>query len=47
MSDDSLRRLSEAPLIGICSVWGLTFVAAILAVEITPRLRPPRPLPEG
>ena len=70
MSDDSLRRLSEVARIGICVVWGLTFVmvqdaiellptmatewlraglimAAIVAVEVMPRFRPPRPLPEG
>ena len=61
MSDDSLRRLSEVARIGICVVWGLTFVMVQDAIEllptmatewlgaglITPRFRPPRPLPEG
>jgi hypothetical protein len=54
VSEAGLRRLSELALIGIASVWGLTFVmvkdalhSRFVAVEIIPRFRPPRPLPEG
>jgi drug/metabolite transporter (DMT)-like permease len=38
MSDDSLRRLSEAALIGICVVWGLTFVMVQDAIELLPTM---------
>jgi drug/metabolite transporter (DMT)-like permease len=38
MSDDSLRRLSEAALIGICGVWGLTFVMVQDAIELLPTM---------
>jgi drug/metabolite transporter (DMT)-like permease len=38
MSDDSLRRLSELALIGICSVWGLTFVMVQDAIELLPTM---------
>ena len=38
MSNDSLRRLSEVALIGICSVWGLTFVMVQDAIEELPSM---------
>jgi drug/metabolite transporter (DMT)-like permease len=38
MSDDSMRRLSEAALIAICSVWGLTFVMVQDAIELLPTM---------
>jgi drug/metabolite transporter (DMT)-like permease len=38
MSDDGLRRLSELALIGICSVWGLTFVMVQDAIELLPTM---------
>jgi len=38
MSEDSLRRLSELALIGICSVWGLTFVMVQDAIELLPTM---------
>jgi drug/metabolite transporter (DMT)-like permease len=38
MSDTSVRRLSEAALIGICSVWGLTFVMVQDAIELLPTM---------
>ncbi|MEA2420580.1 MAG: hypothetical protein QOE60_2786 [Thermoleophilaceae bacterium] len=38
MSDDSLRRLSEVALIGICVVWGLTFVMVQDAIELLPTM---------
>jgi drug/metabolite transporter (DMT)-like permease len=36
------ERLSALGLVG-----ALLIMAAIIAVEVVPRLRPPRPLPEG
>jgi drug/metabolite transporter (DMT)-like permease len=38
VSDDSLRRLSEVALIGICAVWGLTFVMVQDAIELLPTM---------
>ena len=38
MSEDALRRLSELALIGICSVWGLTFVMVQDAIELLPTM---------
>lgn len=38
MSDDPLRRLSEVALIGICVVWGLTFVMVQDAIELLPTM---------
>ncbi len=38
MSDVSLRRLSEVALIGICAVWGLTFVMVQDAIELLPTM---------
>jgi drug/metabolite transporter (DMT)-like permease len=38
MSDAALRRVSEAALIGICSVWGLTFVMVQDAIELLPTM---------
>jgi drug/metabolite transporter (DMT)-like permease len=38
MSDDTLRRLSELALVGICSVWGLTFVMVQDAIELLPTM---------
>ena len=38
MSDDGLRRLSELALVGICSVWGLTFVMVQDAIELLPTM---------
>jgi drug/metabolite transporter (DMT)-like permease len=38
MNETSLRRLSEAALIGICSVWGLTFVMVQDAIELLPTM---------
>jgi drug/metabolite transporter (DMT)-like permease len=38
MSDGSTRRLSELALIGICSVWGLTFVMVQDAIELLPTM---------
>jgi drug/metabolite transporter (DMT)-like permease len=38
MSEDGLRRLSEAGLIGICAVWGLTFVMVQDAIELLPTM---------
>ncbi|MEA2401362.1 MAG: hypothetical protein QOK00_1765 [Thermoleophilaceae bacterium] len=38
MSTDSLRRLSELALIGICVVWGLTFVIVNDAIQLLPTL---------
>src|SRR5215212_3951829 len=38
MSDDGLRRLSELALVGICSVWGLTFVMVHDAIELLPTM---------
>src|SRR5215203_6573412 len=38
MSEDSLRRLSEAALIGICAIWGLTFVMVQDAIELLPTM---------
>jgi drug/metabolite transporter (DMT)-like permease len=38
MSDLSMRRLSELALIGICSVWGLTFVMVQDAIELLPTM---------
>ena len=38
MSEDTLRRLSELALIGICSVWGLTFVMVQDAIELLPTM---------
>ena len=38
MSEDSLRRVSEAALIGICAVWGLTFVMVQDAIELLPTM---------
>jgi drug/metabolite transporter (DMT)-like permease len=38
MSESSLRRLSEVALIGICSVWGLTFVMVQDAIELLPTM---------
>jgi drug/metabolite transporter (DMT)-like permease len=38
VSEDSLRRVSEAALIGICAVWGLTFVMVQDAIELLPTM---------
>jgi drug/metabolite transporter (DMT)-like permease len=38
MSEDALRRLSELALVGICSVWGLTFVMVQDAIELLPTM---------
>jgi len=38
MSEDAMRRLSELALIGICSVWGLTFVMVQDAIELLPTM---------
>jgi drug/metabolite transporter (DMT)-like permease len=38
MSEDTLRRLSELALVGICSVWGLTFVMVQDAIELLPTM---------
>ena len=38
MSEASLRRLSEAALIGIASIWGLTFVMVKDAIEELPTM---------
>jgi drug/metabolite transporter (DMT)-like permease len=38
VSDNSLRRLSEVALIGICVVWGLTFVMVQDAIELLPTM---------
>jgi drug/metabolite transporter (DMT)-like permease len=38
MSEQGLRRLSELALIGICSVWGLTFVMVQDAIELLPTM---------
>jgi drug/metabolite transporter (DMT)-like permease len=38
MSENSLRRLSELALIGICTVWGLTFVMVQDAIELLPTM---------
>jgi hypothetical protein len=37
VSEANLRRLSELALIGIASVWGLTFVMVKDAIEELPR----------
>jgi drug/metabolite transporter (DMT)-like permease len=36
--EDSLRRVSEVALIGICAVWGLTFVMVQDAIELLPTM---------
>ena len=38
MSEDALRRLSELALVGICSVWGLTFVMVQDAIGLLPTM---------
>jgi len=38
MSDTSLRRVAELALIGIASVWGLTFVMVQDAIELLPTM---------
>jgi drug/metabolite transporter (DMT)-like permease len=38
MSEDGLRRLSELALVGICSVWGLTFVMVQDAIDLLPTM---------
>jgi drug/metabolite transporter (DMT)-like permease len=38
MSERGLRRLSELALVGICSVWGLTFVMVQDAIELLPTM---------
>jgi drug/metabolite transporter (DMT)-like permease len=38
MSDTSLRRIAELALIGIASVWGLTFVMVQDAIELLPTM---------
>jgi drug/metabolite transporter (DMT)-like permease len=38
VSEDSLRRVSEAALIGICAIWGLTFVMVQDAIELLPTM---------
>jgi drug/metabolite transporter (DMT)-like permease len=38
MSEDALRRLSELALVGICSVWGLTFVMVQDAIALLPTM---------
>ena len=38
MSEPTLRRLSELALIGIASIWGLTFVMVQDAIELLPTM---------